>query len=233
MPKVVSRSAVSASTDAHPTASSAAALRVYYCICGEFILVIDKSLASLPRRQTDNAIIIRSQSSDAGEARVFKLNATYTDPIILESSMVTWILLKLCKVSANLPVVNHRIGRLKRLVFLGIKSACFALLSSATAELLTSPINFSPLLLSSLSVLPPFLMSYGYRLSLLPEGNLSPHAFSIFQQAQSPRATHTQFEDLRQVLRPSARANARRKSSKPSSKPSKPSSKLSKLLGAI
>ncbi|KAF9464428.1 hypothetical protein BDZ94DRAFT_1216503 [Collybia nuda] len=84
MPKVVSRSAVSSSTDAQPTASSAAALRVYYCICGEFILVIDKNLATLPRRKTDNAIIIRSQDSDAGKARVFKLNAVSGDPILLE-----------------------------------------------------------------------------------------------------------------------------------------------------
>ncbi|KAF8812563.1 hypothetical protein BYT27DRAFT_7183008 [Phlegmacium glaucopus] len=84
MPKVVSRSAVSSSADALPTASSAAALRVYYCICGEFILVIDKSLATLPRRKTDNAIIIRSQDSDSGKARVFKLNAVAEDPILLE-----------------------------------------------------------------------------------------------------------------------------------------------------
>ncbi|PPQ99045.1 hypothetical protein CVT24_003605 [Panaeolus cyanescens] len=84
MPKVVSRSAVSSSTDAQPTASSAASLRVYYCICGEFILVIDKSLASLPRRKTDNAIIIRSQTSDLGPARVFKFNAVAEPPILLE-----------------------------------------------------------------------------------------------------------------------------------------------------
>ncbi|KAF8238809.1 hypothetical protein L208DRAFT_1240233 [Tricholoma matsutake] len=84
MPKVVSRSAVSSSSDARPTASSAAALRVYYCICGEFILVIDKNLATLPRRKTDNAIIIRSQDSDVAKARVFKLNAVSGEPILLE-----------------------------------------------------------------------------------------------------------------------------------------------------
>lgn len=74
------------------------------CICGEFIvsgsllcscsmlttcfvggqLVIDKSLASLPRRRTDNAIIIRTQDSDSGKARVFKLNTVSGDPILLE-----------------------------------------------------------------------------------------------------------------------------------------------------
>lgn len=85
MPKVVSRSAVSSSTDAQPTASSTAALRVYYCLCGEFILVIDKGLASLPRRQTDNAIIIRAQDNETGKARIFKLNATISEhPILIE-----------------------------------------------------------------------------------------------------------------------------------------------------
>ncbi|EDR12915.1 uncharacterized protein LACBIDRAFT_311935 [Laccaria bicolor S238N-H82] len=84
MPKVVSRSAVSSSADAQPTASSATSLRVYYCICGEFILVIDKSLAALPRRKTDEAIIIRCQDSDQGGQRVFKLNAIASDPILLE-----------------------------------------------------------------------------------------------------------------------------------------------------
>ncbi|KZT12535.1 uncharacterized protein LAESUDRAFT_718803 [Laetiporus sulphureus 93-53] len=84
MPKVVSRSAVSSSTDAQPTASSVAALRVYYCICGEFILVMDKSLASLPRRKTDGAVMIRCQDSELGKARVFKLNATAKDPVLLE-----------------------------------------------------------------------------------------------------------------------------------------------------
>ncbi|KAH8105923.1 hypothetical protein BXZ70DRAFT_917381 [Cristinia sonorae] len=84
MPKVVSRSAVSSSTDALPTASSTAALRIYYCICSEFILVIDKALASHPRRRTDGAIVIRSQDSEAGKAGVFKLNAVIKEPILVE-----------------------------------------------------------------------------------------------------------------------------------------------------
>jgi hypothetical protein len=84
MPKVVSRSAVSSSTDAQPTASAAAALRVYYCICGEFILVIEKSLAELPKRQTDGATIIRSQDSGVMKAVVFKLNANPVEPVLVE-----------------------------------------------------------------------------------------------------------------------------------------------------
>ncbi|EIW51351.1 uncharacterized protein TRAVEDRAFT_137539, partial [Trametes versicolor FP-101664 SS1] len=54
------------------------------CICGEFILVVDKSLASLPRRQTDGAIIIRCQDADDAKARIFKLNATPKEPILVE-----------------------------------------------------------------------------------------------------------------------------------------------------
>ena len=76
------------------------------CICGEFIviyhttdgsissadirplqLVIDKSLASLPRRSTDGAIVIRSQDSPQSKARVFKLNATVKEPVLVERSV--------------------------------------------------------------------------------------------------------------------------------------------------
>ncbi|KAI6047426.1 hypothetical protein EDC04DRAFT_3052276 [Pisolithus marmoratus] len=87
MPKVVSRSAVSSSTDAKPTASAAAALRVYYCICGEFILVVEKSLAALPRRRTDGAYIIRCKENETGKAVVFKLNASSSAaPVLVERS---------------------------------------------------------------------------------------------------------------------------------------------------
>lgn len=47
-------------------------------------LVIEKSLAALPRRKTDNAIIIQAQDNDLGKAKVFKLNAKPSDPVILE-----------------------------------------------------------------------------------------------------------------------------------------------------
>ncbi|KAK0191136.1 hypothetical protein F5146DRAFT_1103293 [Armillaria mellea] len=80
MPKVVSRSAVSSSTDAQPTASSAASLRVYCAL----MLVIDKSLTALPKRKTDGAIVVRSQDSDDAKARVFKLNANLSDPVLVE-----------------------------------------------------------------------------------------------------------------------------------------------------
>ncbi len=47
-------------------------------------LVIDKSLASLPKRRTDGAIVIRCQDNDADKARVFKLNAVSQDPVLVE-----------------------------------------------------------------------------------------------------------------------------------------------------
>ena len=47
-------------------------------------LVIDKSLAALPRRKTDNAVVIRAQDSKVSQARIFKLNVIIDDPILLE-----------------------------------------------------------------------------------------------------------------------------------------------------
>ncbi|QRW16137.1 hypothetical protein RhiXN_04138 [Rhizoctonia solani] len=102
MPKIVSRSAISSSIDGRcyikgglaicpncvvspPTDSATASLRVYYCLCGEFILVIDKSLNSLPRRKTDGAIIVRSQDAPNSKARVFKLNVNLaSQPVMIE-----------------------------------------------------------------------------------------------------------------------------------------------------
>lgn len=46
--------------------------------------MIDKSLASLPRRKTDNAIIVRAQDNGSDKARVFKLNANAGEAVLLE-----------------------------------------------------------------------------------------------------------------------------------------------------
>ncbi|KAF5390588.1 hypothetical protein D9757_002690 [Collybiopsis confluens] len=81
MPKVISRSTVSVSSSAP---SSAPSLLVYYCICGEFILVIDCNLDELPTRHSDKASIIRCQDSESAPARVFKLNATPAEPVLIE-----------------------------------------------------------------------------------------------------------------------------------------------------
>jgi len=84
MPKVISRAAVSSSTNAKPTASSVARLRTYYCICGEYLLVIDRDLRELPIRQTDEAIIIRSKDTETSKARIFKLNAMVGQPVLIQ-----------------------------------------------------------------------------------------------------------------------------------------------------
>ncbi|EIW71660.1 hypothetical protein TREMEDRAFT_28127 [Tremella mesenterica DSM 1558] len=62
-------------TTSIPPPSSRAVLRSYYCLCGDFVLVIQGKLDRLPQRQTDHAYIIRSQSGSDQPARKFKLNA--------------------------------------------------------------------------------------------------------------------------------------------------------------
>ncbi|KAJ9112377.1 hypothetical protein QFC19_000798 [Naganishia cerealis] len=78
MPKVISRAAISSSDQAPATASSLAVLRTFYCLCGEFMLVIDRGLDKLPRRKTDGSYIIRCKDGadlPLQAARKFKLNA--------------------------------------------------------------------------------------------------------------------------------------------------------------
>lgn len=51
MPKVVSRNVVSSSEQAKPLQSARAVLRSYYCLCGDFVLVMQGKLERLPRRK--------------------------------------------------------------------------------------------------------------------------------------------------------------------------------------
>ncbi|KAK6908781.1 hypothetical protein V866_002373 [Kwoniella sp. B9012] len=79
MPKVYSRAVTSSSEQAGQTQSSRAVLRSYYCLCGDFVLVLQGKLDRLPRRKTDGAYIIRSKDGKdpiKQPARKFKLNAT-------------------------------------------------------------------------------------------------------------------------------------------------------------
>ncbi|KZO97991.1 hypothetical protein CALVIDRAFT_49780 [Calocera viscosa TUFC12733] len=69
MPKVVSRSAASSSNAG--TGADGQPLRVYYCLCGEFILVSDKRLSVFPQRKTDDAYVMRSKGPGAP---IFKFN---------------------------------------------------------------------------------------------------------------------------------------------------------------
>ncbi|KAH9820048.1 hypothetical protein DFH28DRAFT_702766 [Melampsora americana] len=80
MPKVVSRSAISTSEDKQALHSTSR-LIVHYCLCGEFILVIDKPLNLLPRRPIDGTYIIRNLSPK----RSYKLNTQLNpSPILLK-----------------------------------------------------------------------------------------------------------------------------------------------------
>nr|GAT59983.1 predicted protein [Mycena chlorophos] len=84
MPKVVSRSQISRFLR-RPMKLTRTTRLPPDCICGEFNLVIDKTLAALPRRKTDNAVIIQTQDTEHGNARVFKLNAVAaTEPMVFE-----------------------------------------------------------------------------------------------------------------------------------------------------
>jgi len=84
MPKIVSSTAVVSSTEVKPTESSTAALKVFYCLCGEFLLVIDKNLNKLPRRKTDGAVVVRCRDAPDAKASVFKLNAKAGDPVLIK-----------------------------------------------------------------------------------------------------------------------------------------------------
>lgn len=69
MPKIVSRSAISTSEDKQALHATSR-LVVNYCLCGEFILVIDKPLSLLARRPIDASFVIRNIEPK----RSYKLN---------------------------------------------------------------------------------------------------------------------------------------------------------------
>jgi len=82
MPRVVSRSAVSTSNNA-VSSSSSRPLRVFYCLCGEFILVLDRPLARLPQRQTDDAYVLRTRGNGAP---VYKFNVADVGTVFVRRS---------------------------------------------------------------------------------------------------------------------------------------------------
>ncbi|CAO3595796.1 unnamed protein product [Absidia cylindrospora] len=58
MPKIVSSSTVSSSNFDDNQNDQRQKLQIYYCLCSEFLMVIDAELQLLPRRKSDNAIIV-------------------------------------------------------------------------------------------------------------------------------------------------------------------------------
>ncbi|KAI9016482.1 hypothetical protein CLU79DRAFT_762765 [Phycomyces nitens] len=78
MPKIVTSSIVSSSDHSAQAEDQRHTLHVYYCLCSEFLLVIDVDLRQLPRRRTDNAIIV------SNTRRTYKLTAEADDCVILK-----------------------------------------------------------------------------------------------------------------------------------------------------
>ncbi|ORZ07636.1 hypothetical protein BCR42DRAFT_383303 [Absidia repens] len=78
MPKIVSSSTVSSSNFDENQNDQRQKLQIYYCLCSEFLMVIDAELQLLPRRKSDNAIIVDNRQ------RTYKLNAEPKQPVILK-----------------------------------------------------------------------------------------------------------------------------------------------------
>ncbi|KAI8886726.1 hypothetical protein K501DRAFT_243571 [Backusella circina FSU 941] len=78
MPKIVSSSIVSSSDHALQSDEQSNTLHVYYCLCSEFILVIDADLRRLPTRRTDNATIV------SNTRRTYKLTAEAEAVVLLK-----------------------------------------------------------------------------------------------------------------------------------------------------
>ena len=69
-------------------------------------LVVDRSLASLPKRQTDEATILRVQDGPTGKAQVFKMNVTAGDPVLIERYVFRSFTILLV---SNNCTVDHRV----------------------------------------------------------------------------------------------------------------------------
>ncbi|CAO3640949.1 unnamed protein product [Cunninghamella blakesleeana] len=76
--KIVSSSIISSSSLDENQDSKRHRLQVYYCLCSEFLLVINFDLRQLPRRKTDNAIIVDNTK------RTYKLTANSNGPVIIK-----------------------------------------------------------------------------------------------------------------------------------------------------
>ncbi|KAF7729409.1 hypothetical protein EC973_004388 [Apophysomyces ossiformis] len=78
MPKIVRSSVVSSSDQSAQPEEQRHALHVYYCLCSEFLLVIDADIRLLPRRRTDNAIVV------SNSRRTYKLTAEPSECVIVK-----------------------------------------------------------------------------------------------------------------------------------------------------
>ncbi|GAA5871194.1 hypothetical protein JCM16303_001721 [Sporobolomyces ruberrimus] len=78
------RGTISISSSKEETGNSN--LHVHYCICGEFILVVDAPLAALPRRPTDKSFALLNQGASK---RTYKLNVTESNKTLVKPNAET------------------------------------------------------------------------------------------------------------------------------------------------
>ncbi|KAI9197269.1 uncharacterized protein BJ171DRAFT_585782 [Polychytrium aggregatum] len=72
MPKIISSSIISASDHQNEKP-----LHVYYCICGEYVLIIDKEIDYLPKRPTDRSYVLTNK-------RVFRFNTVDGPTVVIK-----------------------------------------------------------------------------------------------------------------------------------------------------
>ncbi|KXN68977.1 hypothetical protein CONCODRAFT_25035, partial [Conidiobolus coronatus NRRL 28638] len=75
MPKVISKFQINQS---QPQNSSASNINVYYCICGEYCLILDDVIENLNKRTTDRSYILNEKELK------FKLNARDGDEMLVK-----------------------------------------------------------------------------------------------------------------------------------------------------
>ena len=79
MPKVISRGVLS--TGGAVTASDSQALSISYCLCGQFILVNNLPLESLPRRPIDGSYVL---TNDGPERLTYKLSVDEGETVMVK-----------------------------------------------------------------------------------------------------------------------------------------------------
>jgi hypothetical protein len=57
------------------TTAEASPIQTLYCLCGEFCVVLEKSLDALPRRPSDNAFVLRNKVANGKPKTTYRWNA--------------------------------------------------------------------------------------------------------------------------------------------------------------